>query len=102
MRAPTSSSCRPTGCRGPARWLHWRTLVTARAIENTLYVAAAGQVPPGGVGTSLVVDPQGDVLTELGEAPGVGIAAVEAAQVAATREVNPALALRRYAVVPRA
>ena len=48
-----------------------------------------------------MVDPQGDVLTELGDAPGVGLAAVEAAQVAAVREVNPALTLRRYAVVPR-
>ena len=86
---------------GPRKVAHWRTLVTARAIENTLYVAAAGQVPPGGVGTSLVVDPQGDVLTELGDSPGVGLAAVEAAQVAAVREVNPALTLRRYAVVPR-
>ncbi len=86
---------------GPRKIAHWRTLVTARAIENTLYVAAAGQVPPGGVGTSLVVDPQGDVLAELGELPGVAVAPVDADQVAAVRRVNPALALRRYAVVPR-
>ncbi len=86
---------------GPRKVEHWRTLVTARAIENTLYVAAAGQVPPGGVGTSLVVDPQGDVLTELGEGPG-SARGRRGPQVAAVREVNPALALRRYAVVPRA
>jgi len=92
----------------PADWVpgrrkvaQWRTLVTARAVENTLYVAAAGQVPPGGVGTSLIVDPQGDVLAELGELPGVGIGAVDTEQVAAVRRVNPSLALRRFAVVPR-
>jgi predicted amidohydrolase len=87
---------------GPRKVAHWRTLVTARAIENTLFVAAAGQIPPGGVGTSLVVDPRGDVLTELGEAAGIAVAEVDAELVAEVRRVNPALALRRYAVVPRA
>src|ERR1700712_588530 len=87
---------------GPRKVAHWRTLVTARAIENTLYMAAAGQVPPGGVGTSLIVDPRGDVLAELGEAPGVAVAQVDAHLVAEVRRVNPALALRRFTVVPRA
>jgi deaminated glutathione amidase len=87
---------------GPRKVAHWRTLVTARAIENTLYVAAAGQVPPGGVGTSLIVDPRGDVLAELGELPGIAVAQVDGEQVAAARRVNPSLALRRYEVVPRA
>lgn len=86
---------------GPRKVHHWRTLVTARAIENTLFVAAAGQAAPGGVGTSLVVDPQGDVLVELGEAAGLGTAEVDGEAVEATRRVNPALALRRYTVVPR-
>ena len=86
---------------GPRKVAHWRTLVTARAIENTLYVAAAGQTPPGGVGTSLVVDPRGDVLAALGEEPGIAVAEVDAALVAEVRQVNPALALRRYTVVPR-
>ncbi|MDH2445305.1 carbon-nitrogen hydrolase family protein [Amnibacterium sp. CER49] len=86
---------------GPRKVHHWRTLVTARAIENTLYVAAAGQVPPSGVGTSLVVDPAGDALAELGDAPGTAVADVEEDVVEAVRRVNPALALRRYAVTPR-
>ncbi len=87
---------------GPRKIPHWRTLVTARAIENTLYIAAAGQVPPGGVGTSLIVDPRGDVLAELGELPGTAFAEVDPGLVADTRRVNPALELRRYTVVPRA
>lgn len=86
---------------GPRKIAHWRTLVTARAIENTLYVAAAGHVPPGGVGTSLIVDPRGDVLAELGELPGVALAEVDPELIADTRRLNPALELRRYTVVPR-
>ena len=45
--------------RGPLKEHHWRTLVHARAIENTLYVAGADHPPPLGVGASLIVDPQG-------------------------------------------
>ena len=42
---------------GPRKVDHWRTLVRARAIENTVYVAAAGQPGPRYSGHSLVVDP---------------------------------------------
>ena len=38
---------------------HWRTLVRARAIENTVFVLAAGQPGPRYSGHSLVVDPLG-------------------------------------------
>ncbi len=86
---------------GPRKVAHWRTLLAARAIENTVFVAAAGQVPPAGVGASLVLDPAGDVLAELGEQPGVATADLDPARIAEVREVNPSLALRRYAVVPR-
>ena len=55
---------------------HWVTLVRARAIENTVWVAAAGQVPdpgerptraPTGIGRSMIVDPMG--VTRLISAP---------------------------------
>ncbi len=49
---------------GPRKVDHWRTLVRARAIENTVYVVAAGQPGPRYAGHSLVVDPLGDVLAE--------------------------------------
>ncbi len=60
---------------------HWVTLVRARAIENTVWVAAAGQVPdpdspptraPTGVGRSMLVDPMGTIRTDLGLWPQVG------------------------------
>lgn len=86
--------------RGPLKEHHWRTLVTARALENTVYVAAADHAPPIGVGTSMIVDPMGVALAEIGEETGFALAEVTIDRVASVRAVNPALALRRFGVVP--
>lgn len=83
---------------GPLKEDHWRTLVRARAIENTMYVAAAGQCAPTGAGNSMIVDPMGVVTAGVGEGTGVASAEVSAERVAAVRETNPALGLRRFAV----
>jgi Predicted amidohydrolase len=87
--------------RGPLKEQHWRTLITARAIENTVYVAAADHTPPVGVGASIVVDPMGVVTADAGERPGVAVAVIDRERVWRVRTVNPSLALRRYRVVPR-
>ncbi|MCU1596651.1 MAG: hydrolase [Glaciihabitans sp.] len=87
--------------RGPLKEHHWRTLIIARALENTIYVAAADHTPPIGVGNSMIVDPMGVVLASAGEAVDVAVATISPDRVAATRQVNPALQLRRFAVVPR-
>ena len=86
--------------RGPLKEHHWRTLVTARAIENTVFVAAADHTPPVGVGASLIVDPMGVAVAEIGEQPGIAVACVSRDRIAEVRAVNPALRLRRYRVVP--
>lgn len=86
---------------GPGKVHHWRTLLTARAIENTAFVAAAGQIPPAGVGTSLVIDPAGEVLAELGEERGLAVVDLDPARITEVRTANPALRLRRYTVLPR-
>ncbi|MFJ7214344.1 carbon-nitrogen hydrolase family protein [Amycolatopsis sp. NPDC098790] len=86
---------------GPLKEYHWSTLIRARAIENTLYVAAAGQAAPTGSGTSMLVDPMGVVVTSLGEQTGVAVGEVSAERIAEVRAKNPALELRRFAVVPR-
>lgn len=95
----------------PAAWAaglfkeeHWVTLVRARAIENTVWVAAAGQVPdpsspptraPTGIGRSMLVDPMGTVRVDLGPDPGVAVAEVDAALTARVRALLPCLEHRR-------
>jgi deaminated glutathione amidase len=83
---------------------HWVTLVRARAIENTIWVAAAGQVPdpaepptkaPTGIGRSLLVDPMGVVRLDLGPAEGLGVGDVDTEQTKQVRAVLPSLAGRR-------
>ena len=86
--------------RGPLKEHHWRTLLTARAIENTVYLAAADHAPPVGAGNSMVVDPMGVELVTVGEATDVGVAWISPARVAEVRHTNPALKLRRFKVEP--
>jgi predicted amidohydrolase len=81
--------------RGPLKEHHWRTLVTARAIENTVYMAAADQAPPIGAGNSMIIDPMGVEIATIGEATDVAVAWLSPDRVAQTRVVNPALSLRR-------
>ena len=88
--------------RGPLKEHHWRTLIHARAIENTLFVAASDHPPPLGVGLSMIVDPQGVELAVVGTGTGVALAHLDRDAVERVRRVNPALRLRRFAVVPRA
>jgi len=83
---------------------HWVTLVRARAIENTVWVAAAGQVPdpaspptraPTGVGRSMLVDPMGTVRADLGLWSQVTVAELDSALTARVRTVLPSLEHRR-------
>ncbi|HEX9063610.1 MAG TPA: carbon-nitrogen hydrolase family protein [Streptosporangiaceae bacterium] len=87
---------------------HWVTLVRARAIENTIWVAAAGQVPdphetptsaPTGVGRSLLVDPMGAVRLDLGSAAAVATGDVDTDTTARVRAVLPSLQHRRPDIV---
>lgn len=87
--------------RGPLKEHHWRTLVTARALENTVFVAAADHAPPIGVGNSMIVDPMGVELATIGETTDVALAYLSKRRIEAVRAVNPALALRRFEVRPR-
>jgi deaminated glutathione amidase len=95
----------------PAAWAaglfkeeHWVTLVRARAIENTMWVAAVCQVPDPdepptkaatGVGRSMLVDPLGVVRADLGPAPGVTVAEVDTGLITTVRASLPSLANRR-------
>jgi deaminated glutathione amidase len=75
---------------------HWHVLNRARAIENGCYVLAAAQ---GGkhengretFGHSLVVDPWGRIVAEGSTEPGVIMAEIDPAEVAAARAKVPSL-----------
>jgi predicted amidohydrolase len=79
---------------------HWEVLLRARAIENQLYVIAAGQVgaaPPhyDSWGHSMVVGPWGDVLDVVTDGEGHAIAELDLAELERVRERVPSLANRR-------
>ena len=85
---------------------HWHTLLRARAIENLSYVfapAMCGEHPGNRstYGHSLIVDPWGKILAELGTEPGVAIADIDAAEVARVRGMLPALENDRDYAAPR-
>ncbi|MGN2636154.1 carbon-nitrogen hydrolase family protein [Nocardia takedensis] len=87
---------------GPGKVDQWTTLVRARAIENTVYVVAADQAAPLGAGSSMIVDPGGAVLAELGTETGVLSAEIDLGRLEEVRASNPSLALRRFAIAERA
>ncbi|MET3636026.1 carbon-nitrogen hydrolase family protein [Curtobacterium oceanosedimentum] len=87
--------------RGPGKEHHWRTLLTARAIENTVWVVGVGQTGPIGIGDSVVIDPSGVAVAAAGERVGAIVATIDTAVTEEVRAVNPSLALRRFDVHPR-
>jgi predicted amidohydrolase len=85
---------RPTGVA------HWHVLMRARAIEAGAFVIAAAQTGTHAdgratYGHSLVVDPWGDILLDMGEAPGIGFAEIDPQRLADVRARIPVVAHRR-------
>lgn len=80
---------------GPGKVHHWRTLAAARAIENTVYVAAVGQPGPRYTGHSLVVGPAGQLVAELGDGDHVVTASITTEELDEARAANPSLLNRR-------
>lgn len=84
---------------------HWEPLLRARAIENSLYMVAVGQVgqhPPGlwCHGRSMVVDPWGTVIAQASDQPTVLTSHIDLDLVAKVRQQIPSLQNRlpeRYA-----
>ena len=80
---------------GPRKVQHWRTLVTARAIENVAYVAAVCQSAPRYTGHSMLVDPRGDVVVEAGDDDVVLLGDMTGGLLEEARAENPSLLNRR-------
>lgn len=80
---------------------HWHVLQRARAIEASAFVIAAAQVGEHAdgrrtYGHSLVVDPWGKVILDMGgEQPGLGLAELDPHRIAEVRAQVPSLANRR-------
>jgi predicted amidohydrolase len=86
----------------PAAWLpgerkvtHWRTLLAARAIENTCFVVGAGQPEPRYVGHSAVYGPLGQELAAAGGGEEVLEVVLDRDDLTQARRTNPSLANRR-------
>jgi len=75
---------------------HWHALLRARAIENLSYVfapAMCGEHPGNRTtyGHSLIIDPWGKILAELGDEPGIALADIDVGRVAKVRGMLPSI-----------
>jgi len=75
---------------------HWHALLRARAIENLSYVfapAMCGEHPGSRTtyGHSLIIDPWGKILAELGDEPGIALADIDVERVAKVRGMLPSI-----------
>ncbi len=88
----------------PAAWFkgehkvdHWETLLKARAIENTVWIAAAGTSSAHTIGHSAVLDPMGLPQAFLNdEEEGTATADVTRKRIDEVREFLPVLKNRRF------
>lgn len=90
----------PAAFTVPTGKAHWHVLLRARAIEAGAFVIAAAQSGDhedgrATFGHSLVVDPWGEVLLDMGEGEGVGFAELDMDRLADIRTRVPALKNRR-------
>ncbi|MFW6415365.1 MAG: carbon-nitrogen hydrolase family protein [Thermodesulfobacteriota bacterium] len=69
----------------------WMTLLRARALENTVFVAGCNQVGEKFSGRSALVDPFGVVLTDLGEASGLRTVSINKDRLLQVRDKLPVL-----------
>jgi len=86
---------------GPLKESHWEVLVRARAIENTVYVAAAGLAGRPHTGCSMLVDPMGVPVVRAGEVESLLLGEVDLQRTQAVRRLNPSLENARPAVYAR-
>jgi deaminated glutathione amidase len=90
----------PAAFTVPTGKAHWEVLLRARAIEAGLFVIAAAQCgrhEDGRTtyGHSVVIDPWGDVVLDMEDAPGVGFADIDLSRITDVRSRVPAISHRR-------
>ena len=82
--------------KGPLKEMHWDINVRARALENTVYVAAVSECGPVNIGSSKVVNPLGVVTAQAGVTDELLVTGIDHDLVTTTREALPVLANRRF------
>ena len=90
----------PAAFTVPTGQAHWHVLLRARAIEAGCFMIATAQVGDHAdgrttYGHSLVVDPWGDVLLDMGETAGLALIDLDLSRIEAVRGRVPAIANRR-------
>ena len=90
----------PAAFTVPTGEAHWEVLLRARAIEAGVFVVAAAQVGRHEdgrqtYGHSLLVDPWGEILLDMGEQVGLGFADIDLGRIAEVRGRVPAIDHRR-------
>ncbi len=90
----------PAAFTRPTGQAHWHVLLRARAIEAEAFLIAAAQTGEhqdgrATYGHSLVIDPWGDVLLDMGEQAGLGTAEIDLARIKDVRSRIPVLRHRR-------
>jgi deaminated glutathione amidase len=86
----------PSGwVQGDMKLDHWQTMIKARALENGCFVVAPDQTGNIYIGHSLVVDPFGRIITDMGDKEGLEIIDLDLGIVAEAREKLPLLKNRR-------
>ena len=90
----------PAAFTVPTGKAHWEVLLRARAIEAGCFIVAAAQTGRHEdgrqtYGHSLLVDPWGDILLDMGDGEGVGFAEIDLARISEVRGRIPALAHRQ-------
>lgn len=92
----------PAAFTKPTGAAHWHVLQRARAIEASAFVVAAAQVGlhedgRETYGHSLVIDPWGDVLLDMGgETTGLAFTELDRSRIASVRAQLPSLANKRH------
>lgn len=81
--------------KGDLKSLHFNTLITARAIENTVYMIACDQYSSTRMGESIAVDPMGVTLASAGEGEKVIPVYVDTDRIDEVRKKLPAYKDRR-------
>jgi predicted amidohydrolase len=86
----------------PSAWVngekkveHWQIMLRARAIENGCYIIAPDQTGNIYIGRSMIINPYGEVLLDMGEDEGLGVIDLDLKYLEEVRDKLPLLKNRR-------